>query len=68
MIFNKIGKKPVLAVEVDGYRYHKKGTKQYENDILKNGILEKYHIPMVRLKTNGSEEEKIIREMLERLL
>lgn len=68
LIFNKIGKKPVLAVEVDGYRYHKKGTKQYENDILKNGILEKYHIPMVRLKTNGSEEEKIIREMLERLL
>lgn len=68
LIFNKIGKKPVLAVEVDGYRYHKNGTKQYENDILKNGILEKYHIPMVRLKTNGSEEEKIIREMLERLL
>ena len=67
-IFKKIGDKPVLAIEVDGYKYHKKGTRQYERDLLKNSILEKYNIPLVRLKTNGSREETIIRSKLEKIM
>lgn len=67
-IFKKIGDKPVLAIEVDGYKNHKEGTKQYERDKLKNSILEKYNIPIIRLKTNGSEEEQRIREMLNKIL
>lgn len=63
-IFKKIGDKPVLAIEVDGYKNHKKGTKQYDRDQLKNSILDKYNIPWVRLKTNGSNEEKKIRDKL----
>ena len=67
-IFNNIGDRFVLAVEIDGYKYHKKGTKQYERDLLKNGILEKYNLPYIRLKTNGSNEEKNIREKLDEIL
>lgn len=67
LIYNKFGKKPILAIEVDGYKYHKKGTRQYDRDLLKNQILEKYGIPILRLKTNGSGEEKIIRNMLDKI-
>ena len=63
-IFNKISKQPVLAIEVDGYGYHKEGTKQFERDKLKERILEVCGIQLVRIKTNGSGEEKIIREAL----
>ena len=67
-IFKKLGNKPVLVIEVDGYYVHKKGTRQYERDLLKNSILEKYEIPYIRLKTNGSNEEKRIRNKLEEIL
>lgn len=67
LIFNKISKQSVLAIEVDGYHYHKDGTKQHERDSLKNSILEKYNIPLIRLETNGSGEEVKIRNMLDKI-
>lgn len=67
-IYNKNSKKTVLVVEVDGYKYHKKGTKQYERDLMKNSILDKYNIPYIRLVTNGSEEEEKIRNKLNEFL
>lgn len=48
-------------VEVDGYKYHKEYNKQKERDILKNNILAKYNIPLIRLTTNGSREESIMK-------
>ena len=36
LIYNNISKIPLLVVEVDGYKYHKKDNKQKERDILKN--------------------------------
>ena len=56
LIYNKISKKPVLAIEVDGFHYHKPGTRQHERDKMKNRILELYGIPFLRFPTNGSEE------------
>ena len=66
-IFKKIGDKPVLAIEVDGYKNHKMGTRQYERDLIKKRILEKYQIPLVRLKTNGSNEMAIIKSKLDEI-
>lgn len=61
LIYNRISKKPVLAVEVDGYAYHKTGTEQAKRDAMKNRIMELYEIPLLRLATNGSgEREKIV--------
>ena len=68
LIYNKISKIPLLAVEVDGYKYHKEDNKQKERDILKNNILYKYNIPLIRLTTNGSREESIIRSKLDEIV
>lgn len=68
LIYNRIGKKPVLAIEVDGYEYHKENTVQASRDLLKNHILELYEIPLLRFKTNGSGEKERIVEVLEKLV
>lgn len=56
LIYNRISKKPVLAIEVDGFHYHKLGTLQYERDRMKDHILALYGIPLLRFATNGSGE------------
>ena len=66
LIYNRIGKKPVLAIEVDGYEYHKEDTIQASRDLLKNHIMELYEIPLLRFKTNGSGEREKIVEMLDK--
>ncbi len=54
LIYSRLSKKPVLAIEVDGYDYHTEGTEQSERDILKDHIMELYGIELLRVKTNGS--------------
>mgnify|MGYP000690830459 FL=1 len=44
---------------------NKEDNKQKERDVLKNKILSKYNIPLIRLTTNGSREERIIRSKLD---
>lgn len=66
LIYNKLGKVPTLAIEVDGFEYHKKGSKQDIRDHMKDNILEKYGLPILRFKTNGSnEKEKLNKKLLE---
>jgi len=67
LIYNKISKKQVLAIEVDGFDFHKKGTRQAERDKMKNRILELYEIPYLRFATNGSGEKEILSKKLEEL-
>lgn len=64
VIYNKMDKKMFMAVEVDGYAYHKEGTRQSERDIMKDRILQKYDVPLIRLKTIGSGEEKILEDSI----
>ena len=68
LIYNRIGKKPVLAIEVDGYEYHKEDTVQASRDLLKNHVMELYEIPLLRFMTNGSGEREKIVEMLDKLV
>ncbi len=56
LIYNRISKKPVLAIEVDGFHYHKTDMPQYKRDQMKNHVLELYGIPLLRFATNGSGE------------
>ena len=55
----------MLAIEVDGYEYHKEDTVQASRDLLKNHIMELYEIPLLRFMTNGSGEREKIVEMLD---
>lgn len=60
LIYNKISKKPVLAIEVDGYYYHQEGSVQGNRDEMKNTILDIYKIPWLRCLTNHSREKEKI--------
>ena len=68
LIYRKIGRIPMLAIETDGYRYHKLGTTQHERDIKKNAILEKCGMKLLRLPTNGSQESSKIMAAIEACL
>lgn len=67
VIYAKVSRKVMLAVEVDGYAYHKNGSKQAQRDEIKNSVFETYQIPYIRCKTNESGEEQRIREKLEQV-
>lgn len=68
LIFNRFNKMPVLAVEVDGHAYHADNPEQLKRDEMKDTILEKYDIPIIRFKTTGSEEEKKLRDKMKDLM
>lgn len=64
LLFNKLDMQPVLAIEVDGYGYHALNEKQIKRDLLKNGILEKLSVPLLRFSTNESNErERVVAEL-----
>lgn len=66
LIYNKLGKIPVLGIEVDGFEFHKQGSRQEERDRLKDKILAKYDFPILRFKTNESNEKiKLINKLNE---
>jgi superfamily I DNA and/or RNA helicase len=68
VIYSKISKKLILVIEVDGYSFHKEGTRQAERDKLKNTILDTYEIPYVRFVTNESGEKDKLTNILMELL
>ena len=51
LIINNVSKKPVLAIETDGYSYHKEATDQHQRDVMKNRILSSYGLPLLRFST-----------------
>ena len=56
LIYETLGKTPVLAIEVDGVSFHREGSRQSERDQIKNKIFDKYGIPFMRFRTDGSNE------------
>lgn len=67
-VFNRVTKEILFGIEVDGYNYHKKGTKQSERDLKKNAIFEQIGLPLLRLSTKGSGEEGKIKAQLDKYL
>ncbi len=58
VLYFKVGKKPLAVIEVDGGEHDKPQQKKW--DALKNSILQKGGLPLLRLKTVESHiEEKI---------
>ena len=68
LLFNKMDKSPVMAIEVDGTKYHAAGSRQAERDAMKNSILQKCSIPLIRIRTNESGEEVRIASALQKAL
>jgi len=67
LIFDKIGREPRFVIEVDGTKYHAKGTRQAERDKMKNGILEKYGLSYERFRTDESDEYKRLTAALDKV-
>ncbi len=57
LIYNKADKCPVLAIEVDGHNYHKDDDSK-RRDKLKNNILQKNKIKLLRLNTQNETNER----------
>ena len=64
LIYNKMNKMPTLAIEVDGCHFHAQGSIQAARDALKDNIFAKCNIPLIRFRTNESNEEQRLHDVL----
>ncbi|MCZ9881690.1 AAA domain-containing protein [Arthrobacter sp. B2a2-09] len=64
LVYNRITNQSVLAIEVDGFKYHEDDPKQRIRDARKDAICSKYGLAILRLPTTGSGEEHQIRQAL----
>ena len=68
LIYNKMSRKPVLVIEVDGVSFHEQKEEQRIRDAKKDSILKKSGIPILRLKTNESNERIRIRTAIDSII
>lgn len=68
LLYHKMDKQPLLAIEVDGTTSHLSGSRQAERDRLKDSILQKCGLPLLRLPTHGSGEREKINTALGKIL
>lgn len=68
LIYNQICNQPILAIEVDGINYHENNPIQLKRDALKDQILSKCNLPMIRFATNGSEEKQKLIDKLKEVM
>jgi len=64
LIYDTIGKLPLVGVEVDGWAFHRHGSLQSVRDEIKNNVFYHASLPLVRLSTTGSGESAIISNAL----
>ena len=64
LLYDKVTRLPVLVIEVDGMSFHLEGSEQHRRDLLKNSVLEKSGIKLLRLSTKGSREREQIEKAL----
>ena len=64
VVFYKQDKTCALVIEVDGFAFHENNLEQQRRDRLKDSILRKYGINLLRLPTNGSMEREKIQNFL----
>ena len=64
LLFNTMNRAPLLAIEIDGTSFHAPGTAQANRDTMKDHVMEKIHIPLLRIKTNESGERARIETAL----
>ncbi len=68
LMFHKMGKEPILAIELDGTSFHQPDSKQAERDAKKDAILKHWEIPLLRIPTDSSNETEEIEAALKEAL
>ena len=64
LVYNSITKKPLMTIEVDGWKYHNQTEVQQSRDKLKDNILSKYGLKPYRISTVDTVNVETIEEML----
>ena len=64
LIYNSITKKPLMAIEVDGWKYHNLSEVQQSRDKLKDDILKKYGLKPYRISTVDTINVETIEDIL----
>ena len=64
LLFRRMDKSPLLAIEVDGAAFHAEGSIQADRDEKKNRIFARCGIPLLRLRTDGSGEKERMEQAL----
>ncbi len=64
LIYDTMGKLPLVGIEVDGWTFHRPGSLQSVRDELKNSVFQRAGLRLVRLSTTGSDETAIISRAL----
>lgn len=67
LIYDTVSHKAKLAIEVDGTQYHKGESAQGKRDRIKDSVLTVIGLPLLRLRTDGSQEAEKIARALSRL-
>ena len=64
LIYDTIGKLPLVGVEVDGWAFHRPGSLQSVRDEIKNNVFQLASLRLIRLSTTGSGESAVISRAL----
>ncbi|MCA1806587.1 MAG: DUF2726 domain-containing protein, partial [Actinobacteria bacterium] len=68
VIFSKVTKAAIIVIEVDGHAFHAGNDKQLMRDSMKDTILGKCEMPILRVATTGSREVEELTETLAEVL
>ena len=65
LIYNSLTKRPLQAIEVDGWHFHKESEAQQSRDALKDRILAKFGLCPHRISTTDTVNEETVMKMLQ---
>lgn len=64
VVYRKMNKEALLVIEVDGHGYHENKVGQQEEDRIRDSIVSKFGISIIRFATNGSREKEKLESAL----
>lgn len=64
LVYNSLTKRPLLAIEVDGWYYHKRQSGQVTRDALKDKLLAKFGLPLHRILTTDTVNVESLKALL----
>ncbi|MFA6832948.1 MAG: DUF2726 domain-containing protein, partial [Bacteroidaceae bacterium] len=64
LIYNSLTKKPLYAIEVDGWHFHKGCDSQQSRDALKDRIFSKLGLRLLRISTTDTVNEETMMKLI----